>query len=125
MKVKNMPRWLKVLSIIAIIYLLFCSVVLFFYNQIRYDPEDGAATDFLHTSVELQEEIGEVRYVARRSAEKEVEDENGLHIVYGVETFEAKYHIQVHFRNESGEWIPYDYTILKLHEVFDNETKTW
>ena len=72
-----------------------------------------------------KEEIGEVRYVARRSVEKEFEDEKSLHIVYGVETYEAKYHIQVHFRNEFGGWVPYDCTILKLHEVFDNETQTW
>lgn len=109
---------LRIILAILLCYAVFAGIVISFYYQIRYDPEDGAATDFLHSSQTLQDEIGEVRYVAKRAFDKEYEDEKGLHITYGVETFEAKYHIQVHFRNESGEWVPFEYTILELSERF-------
>ena len=114
----KMNKPLRIILLVFLGYLLFGGIVLFFYHQIRYDPEDGAATDFLHTSVELQNEIGEVRHVGKMAFRREIEDADGLHIVYGVETYEARYHIQVHFRNSDKEWIPYDYTILKLDEEF-------
>lgn len=114
-------RVLKIILVILLCYAIFAGIVISFYYQTRYDPEDGVATDFLHTNQTLLDEIGEVRYVAKRTFEKEFEDEKGLHIVYGVETYEAKYHIQVHFKKDAEKWVPYDYTILKLAEEFENE----
>lgn len=114
----NKRRILKIVFIIFLCYLIFAGIVISFYYRIRYDPEDGAATAFLHESTSLQNEIGEVRYVGKMAFRREIEDADGLHIVYSVETYEARYHIQVHFRESEKEWIPHDYTILKLDEEF-------
>lgn len=104
---------LKSFLIIICCYAFFAGIVLYFYHSIRYDPEDGAATDFLHMNESLKDEIGEIKYVARRSAVEEIEDERGLHIAYSVETYGSEYHIQVHFCKEGEGWLPYDYTIIE------------
>ncbi len=111
---------LKIVVVVLLCYAAFVAAVISLYRNIRYDPEDGAATDYLHMSEELKEEIGEVRYVAARTFEKEIEDENGLHIVYAVETYDAEYRITVHFQKTEDEWIPYGYTILEQVEVYQN-----
>ena len=119
-----MNKGLKLFLLILCGYLIFAGVVFIFYHQIRYDPEDGAATDFLHTNQSLKKEIGEVRYVARRSVDKELEDDNGLHISYSVKTYYAKYRVTVHFERKNQKWTPYDYTIHEILEEFESIYET-
>lgn len=106
---------IKIIILISVIFVLFATIVVILFYNVRNNPVDKIAMPYIWDSNSIEEKYGTIESVSRFVVEKIEETDNNLSVPYSVQTDKYEVILRVNLIRSNDTWEAMSYEVEKVY----------